>query len=207
MKLSEAIKKVIGEDQHMGYFISNRLINLSKFASYIRPNLESMTGHFYRDSAIIMALSRYQKKVDVTYRPKLKISELEITTELATMSFDKDETIHEKIQSLFNKAVEERQYFTISESNHEITIISKQDFLKRSNMPEPKYEHFDLSAITVQFERSFLNQSGVVAAILQRLSFQRINLVEIASTCTELTCYIEKDDMKLAFDTLHSNFM
>ncbi len=207
MRLSEAIHKVVGDDQQLGYFISNRLINLSRFASYIKPTLESLTGKFYRDSAIIMALSRYQRKVDVTYRPKLKISELEIHTELATMSFNKDHEVHEKIQSLFNKAMEEQEYFTISESNSEITIISKQDFLKRAKMPEPKYEHYDLSAITIQFERSMLEQSGAVAAILQRLSFQNINLIEIASTCTELTCFLEREDMKLAFDTLHSNFM
>ncbi len=207
LKLSEALRQIIDNDPQLGYFISHRLLNLSQFAKFARPSIEAMTGKFFRESAVIMALSRYQRKVEVTYRPKLRVSRLDLHTDLGTMSFDKEEGVHQEIQKMFNKAMEKKIYFVISESNNEITIITKADFLLEQNPPEPKYDHFNLAAITVEFEKSMLEQPGVVAAVLQRLSLLDINLVEISSTCTELTCYIEREDMKLAFDTLEANFM
>jgi aspartokinase len=43
--------------------------------------------------------------------------------------------------------------------------------------------------------------------VLQQVAVQGINVVEIASTATELILYLDQKDVRLAFDTLYQRFM
>ena len=51
MRLSEALNRIIGSDQQLGYYISQRLINLSRFAKFAKPSIEAITGREFRNTA------------------------------------------------------------------------------------------------------------------------------------------------------------
>lgn len=206
MKLSKIIENIIKKDRQMEFYISNRLINLSQFAKYIKPLISAKVNKDIPVTTIVMALSRIQKKTNFVSE-KFKIGQINLYTELSTFSFNKTPEINQKIQTLFNQAMLNNNYFTISQGTREITIICEKSFLDEQDLPAPKFTHANLSAISIQFHEKYLYTPGFMTAILHKLTMQHINMIELSSTCTELSCYIDHADLKLAFDTLHDCFM
>lgn len=207
-RISEILEKMLHNDQQLAFFLSNRLLNLSQFANYIQPMIASQKKEAVSHGAIVMALSRLQKKTIAKQQQNyFKISKISLHTDLCTLSFNKSPSTHLKIQHLHNAAIAGQVYFTISESISEITIISKRDFILNQRLPTPKYKHMQLSAIAVQFDPKYLSIPGVMTSIMRKLTMQNINFIEMASTCTEMTFFIDQADMKLAFDTLQDAFL
>ena len=208
LKISDLLHKMVRNDQRLEYFVSNKLLNLSKFAKHIKPNLESQMEKELSVPTIVMALSRLQKKITVTEKQiEFKVRQFKLHSDLCTLTYNKSESTHREVQELYNKSTEQNVYFTISESSTEITFITKKEFLLQQSYSEPQYAHFDLSAISIQFDPKYLTTPGIITTILQRLTLVNVNFIEIASTCTEMTIYINQRDMKLAFDTLHDSFL
>lgn len=202
MKLSIIIENIIKKDKQLEFYISNRLLNLSQFAKYIKPLISAKVDKDIPVTTIVMALSRIQKKSNFI-SDNFKIGQINLYTELSTLSFDKTPEVHQRIQELFNKAMLTDDYFTISQGTREITIICKKAFIDKQEIPTPKFKHMNLSAISIQFHKDYLYTPGFMTAMLHKLTMQNINFIEISSTCTEMTCYIDHSDLKLAFDTLH----
>ena len=206
-RLSVILEKIVNNDPKLAFYMSNKLLNLSQFASHIQPLIESQLQKEVRKSSITMALSRLQKKVIQRFdKPKFKLSRISMHKGLCTMSFNKTPSTHRKIQQIHNLALDENIYFFLSESTFEITFITKKDFLDNKEIPTPKYRHLNLSAIAVQFDPKYLSIPGVMTAIMHKLSLQNINFIEMTSTCTEMIFYVDDADLKLAFDTINDSF-
>ena len=67
------------------------------------------------------------------------------------------------------------------------------------------YDH--VSAVTVQFAKSYVDVPGMLYMLLQRVTLQNINLIEIASTYTEIMMFIDEADTRTIFDTLFQSFL
>ncbi|KAA3626257.1 MAG: hypothetical protein DWQ02_20560 [Bacteroidetes bacterium] len=205
--MSEVLDKMIENDPQLAFYMSNRLLNLSQFAKYVQPLLETQIGQSVKTSTITMALSRLQQKTIRKFdKQQFRINRLSMVTELCTLSFNKTPSTHQKIQQLHNKAMAENVYFVLSETTFEVTIISKRSFIENSETPIPKFAHMELSAIAVQFDPKYLSIPGVMASVMHKLSLQNVNLIEVASTCTEMIFYVDHSDLKLAFETVQDSF-
>jgi len=206
-KVSEILKNMIRNDQQLEFFLANQLLNLSRFARFIQPLVSVQMQEEVNLSAIVMALSRLQRKSYLKReRPRFRLKEIRVHTGLCTMSFNKSDEIHMEMQQLYRAAKEANAYFMISESGSEITFISKYEFIETQSISRPKYQHLQLAAISIQFDPKYLETPGIITTILQKLTLQNINFIEIASTCTEITIFVDDTDVKLAFDTLHDSF-
>lgn len=206
-RMSEILEKMVENDAQLAFYMSNKLLNLSQFANYVKPIIETRINKPVETPAIIMALSRLQKKTIKKFdKQKFKVSRVSMHTDLCTLSFNKTPSTHQKIQRLHNLAISENVYFVLSESTFEVTIISKKEFIENQEMPIPKYEHMNLSAIAVQFDPKYLSIPGVMSSVMHKLSLQHINFIEMTSTCTEMIFYIDHSDLKLAFETIQDSF-
>ena len=70
-----------------------------------------------------------------------------------------------------------------------------------------KFEKNNLVAVMLIFAERYVLDVGFLHNIIQKLTFQGINIWEINSTYTELTLLVETEMAKLAFDTLFEGFM
>lgn len=76
-----------------------------------------------------------------------------------------------------------------------------------SHMQEkPLFQNHAVASIGISFSEDYIQIPGFIAAVLLQLTVQQINLIEIASTFTELTLYVDQENTKLAFDTLEHLF-
>lgn len=204
IKITTAIKEIIEGNPILEFGLAYKLFNLTQLAKMISPQIKARTKKEVKETAILMNLSRLQRRLDIA-APKLqtiKIDKTTVRSNLCCLTFPKTAQIHKKL-------LKQKEYITLTEGTNEITIIIKEDFYEKTKQAigeEAINEHKDIASIGLQFSEKFNNTPGFIHLILQQISLQHINLIEIASTYTELVLYIDQKDTKLAFDTLVYGF-
>jgi hypothetical protein len=64
----------------------------------------------------------------------------------------------------------------------------------------------NLSAIVIRLAPSAVQTPGVYYAILKRLAWQNLNVVDVVSTCTEFTIVLGNEEVDKAFSALRRYF-
>ncbi len=204
IKITVAIKEIIEDSPILKFGLAYKLFNLTQLAKMISPQIKARTKKEVKDTAILMNLSRLQRQLNIVapQTQSIKIDKITIRSSLCCLTFQKTAQIHKKLLKL-------KEYITLTEGTNETTIIIKEDFYEKTKQTigeEAINEHKNIASIGLQFSEKFNNTPGFIHLILQQISLQHINLIEIASTHTELFLYIDQKDIKLAFDTLAYGF-
>jgi aspartokinase len=210
IKISDAIRDIIQKDSILHWGLYNRILNLSKLASFLKPLVQIRTKRDVKCSAILMNLSRLQREISKTPAANRKyfIDSLSFHSNLCINTFLNTSEIHEQVNKFYSKVKKEAQNLSITEGKKEITVICnekfKDDLLSIIN-EKPKKTFFNVSSIVLEFSEEYSEVPGLLHFILQQTTLQNINVIEISSTYTELIIYIDEKDQKLALDTLLEN--
>jgi aspartokinase len=93
---------------------------------------------------------------------------------------------------------------------NEITLIidSANAALAGESFPaKPLFRSARIACVWMKFDEQYLSTPGFLFDILQQFALQGINVIELASTTTELLVYLDRKDTRLAFDTLYSAYV
>lgn len=210
IKISEALNEIIGKNSLLRFGMYYKLLNLSQTARFIKPLLETRLKRPVQATAIIMNLSRLQRKMKGKIEEeKFEIENVTIQMNLCVMTFFKSEEIREKIERVYHKIQGQKGFMTITQGPTEITVIFEHSFidLVEKAIPEkPKDRNDKISSISVKFDEKFLQISGLLYVILQQVALQNINIIELTSTGTEMIIYVAEKDAKLTFNTIYNRF-
>lgn len=212
IKISEAIKEIVEKNPNVKFSLFHGFINLTQFAAFIKPTVEARVKKEVQVSALVMALSRLQKKLEVVgeWQNNFKVKSLNIASGLAVVAFEKNDLIHEKISLFYKKVRREESKISLTEGNSEITLIFEQNFralLSKMIEDNPLEDLQDISSISLKFDLEYSETPGFLYNVLQRLAFQGVNVIEVSSTFTELIVYVKSGEASLAFDTLYNSFL
>ena len=64
----------------------------------------------------------------------------------------------------------------------------------------------EVAAVTARFPERHIDAPGILYALMQRVTLQNINLIEITSTYTEISFFVAQADARLLFDTFFESF-
>ena len=211
IKISDVVDKIIKQNSCLEFGMANRLLNLTQLAKFMQPIIESHLLREVKTSAIIMSLSRKQATVDkqMQAQKQFYIKNISIQSNLAVLSFDNTTKIQEKINTAYNVLHKQKEYFVFSESTTEISLMisnNQVETIKNIINTPPKYKNQTVSAISVKFDEESFKVPGLLAQLMQKLAFQNINIIEIASTFTEFIFFIDEKDVAITFETLHNCF-
>lgn len=190
--------------------LSNRLFNLSQLARFILPTVESRSRKSVQPSAILMNLSRLQKRI-LKISPdidKFKLDDITVTLNLAVITFEKRKLTKKKINELHNDVEKQNGYICISEGTGEITVIIDSNLRNLAKgIDAKKREYGNISAVGLRFSEKYVDTPGFIYAMVQQLALQNINIVEICSTYTELIFYVAQENTRLTFNTIFDRFI
>lgn len=211
IKISDALEQIFRENHFLELGLSHRLLNLSQVAEFLMPLVEARTQKEVTKTALLMNLSRFQRKRDqqemVDRNRYLK--NISVRSNLMTMSFYKVEGLDEKIHQLHKQVHEQGGYFIFTESMNEVTIIFDADFKDLAGetlQAQPIFFRENLASVSAHFTTEQLSHPGMIYLLVQKITLQNINIVEIVSTCSNLLFFIDRKNVKLAFETLESCF-
>ena len=211
LKISDILDIIISSNRFFQVGLSHRLFNLTKLADFMKPLIEARLKKEVSGPAIVMALSRVQKRFDPlpVEGEAFKIRSLNVHGKLFSATFDKSKKSHDQLNRFYKHLMERSAFSTFTESSSEITIIAEEYFLEKLNTSvalAPTALNLNVVGIGVQFDPSYVKIPGFLYLILQKLAVQHINIVEVASTNSEFMVYVSEKDTKLAFETLMTCF-
>ena len=212
IKISDSVNELVLGDAFLRFGLYHRLLNLAQVARFVRPMIEARANKPVRTSAISMALSRLQNELSEEPAPMVRflLDRINLHAGLCILSFPKVDAIHASLQAVYSRLNRDGAYLTLTEGTAEITIIvdrSYMSFVLEIVTVKPAGRHDHISGLGVRFDKRYAETSGLIYEILQQLAIQRINVVEIASTRTELNIYLRETDVRRAFDSLYAQFI
>lgn len=208
LNISGAINEIVNKNSTLLWGLSNRLFNLSQLSRFIRPLIESRTKKSVRPTAILMNLSRSQRRIS-KISPKInqfKVEDITTRSNLNILTFEKNKLIKKKINEFYKILDEKNEYICITEGTSEITLVFDAKSRQLLGGIKPKKECNDVSAIGLRFSEKYTNIPGFIYTIVQVLALQNINIIEICSTYTELIVYVTKENTRLTFNTIFDQF-
>lgn len=212
-KLSEAIKDIVENNALLKMGMHQRLLNLSQLGRFILPLIKARTQKQVQASAIVMGLSRLQselKEKGSEATLDFVISNLTVHSDLVAVTWSNTKETRQIVNGLHARIAREGGYFTVSQGIHEISVILESSEYKAAKAlitEKPLATHARLGSVGITLKQNYLDTPGLFFIMFQHLYFQNINIIEIASTANELILYVDKDDVKLAFETVYNRFV
>ena len=212
--ISHLVKKAIGGNSFLLEAMGRGLISHGSLAEELRPGIEKELSRKVKESAIVMALRRYEEELSGFEKKAKKFSfhgEIILKTNVMDFNIVKSSSMLSKIKGLYGLVdFEKGDTLHIILGNNEISIITNEkyknrfiDFLKGEKMLK---KESGLVALTMVLDKDFITTPGVIFAAVQKLAWEGINIYEIVSTMTELTFVLSNNDSMKAYNVLHGLF-
>lgn len=212
---SHLAKKAVSENSFLMEAMAKELISYGNLAEQLKPEIEKELGKKVKESAIVMALRRYQEELQSFDKNVKKFKfrgELILKTNIIDFSVVKSQSLLNKIKNLYGMVDFQRgDTLNIILGNNEISIITNEkyreklsDFLKGEKVLN---REFGLVALSINFTgEDFFDTPGVIFTAVRKLAWENINIYEIVSTMTELTFILNNKNSMKAYNVLHGLF-
>lgn len=212
-KISSELSSLIASNPHLQLGLHHRLFNLTQLARFLLPLLRARLKRRLQVSAITMALSRTQRDLPKSFKPKqdrFRLEKLSVHSGLSVLTIEKTRQAVAQAHALYVKMGRAGKYFTLTEGVTQLTLI-----VDSADLPTVEQalsvpivaKNNAVGALSASFSKQYIRTPGFLYLVLQQVAVQGINVVEIASTATELILYLDQKDVRLAFDTLYQRFM
>ncbi|HJO01638.1 MAG: hypothetical protein QF655_02150 [Candidatus Woesearchaeota archaeon] len=209
--VSHLVKKIVSENTFLLEAMCKNLISYGNLAEQLKPEIERELQKKVKESAIIMALRRYEEELQ-DFDKKIKKfkfqGEIIVRTNIIDFNIVKSSNLLNKIKNLYSLVnFGKGDTLNIILGSNEVSIVTNEkyknklpNFLKGEKILN---KEFDLVALTVVFEgKNFLTTPGVIFTAIRKLAWEQINIYEIVSTMTELTFILGKKDSMKAYNAL-----
>ncbi len=211
--IRSAILEVLNSSSELQFGFHSRLFNLTALANFIWPMLEAKTRKEVKTSSIVMALSRIlresKRRPTNQIQERFVIENISVQSGLIVITLNRTAENHRAAEIIYSRLRKKDSYFTMSEGSSEIALIFQGSYreLVLGLLPQrPKLIREKVASLSLRFHPKYIEVPGLLYKILQQISLQGINLVELASTATEFILYINEADVRNGFDTLLKGF-
>ena len=211
LSISTKVEQIVMESAFLVEGLGRGLINLSELARQLQPQIESALWKPVGQAAVVMALRRLAERL-----PPQKIGEValahrsgELTTrsELTVFTYRYSEQTYECQRQLLALAEPQRGAFiTITRGANEVMIICSRALtcvVEEVFSCERQVARLErLTAVTLHLDPDKCGTPGIYHAILKKLAWDKINLINMICTYTELTILLEQSQTGAAFSVL-----
>jgi hypothetical protein len=218
LSIATKVERIVMESSFLTEGLRRGLINLSELARQLQPQLESDLWKPVGQAAVVMALRRLSERMPeerggagaiVLAR---KSGELTTRTELTEYTYRHSDTIHECHRMLLARAEPMRGVFvTVTRGVNEVMVICSHALagvVAEVFAGERLLARQDnLNAVTLHLNPDTSRAPGIYHAILKQLAWDKINMVNMICTYTELTILLEQQQTGAAFTVLSKMVM
>lgn len=207
--ISGHVRDVLDESEVALSAMQAGFLNLSAYAKTIQGEVSKRARREVAVGSIVVALSRYE--IDVKHRvplnPKVKLESIATRSALCELTFARTQSVRSQLRQIHeNEQLLEADILTVTSGIREVSLILpsalKQDVLKVFKGQEPTLVLEQLASLTLRFPSKYLHTPNTIFALLRPLALNRINLVEVVSTYTELTVIVAEKNLQPAFSVL-----
>lgn len=212
IKIPDSIRAIITGNHFLQFGLSYRLFNLTQLAQYLKPLVETRCQKSVQPTAIVTALGRLQKNMmsEAPNEKNFTVDNISVKSGLATKTFFNTPETRTAIHKLAEDMHAQKRFYQYTESTHEISLFfeRKTADLVSNKLPfSVKYQNQAIACVGISFSEELFEQPGLLYVLMQRITLQNINLIDISSTFTEFNFFVRDEDVKIVFETLHDCFL
>lgn len=210
--IAHLVEKEIREQPFLQEAIRKRLVNYGAIAEQMMPKIEQELNKKIKLGAVMMAIRRLADKLEQTFvnpilTKEFQKSELAMKSNIMTISVLKSTTIFNVLKQLYEIVdFDKGDFLTITQGSHEVMLLLSQkykdNFLKELKKEKIVGKEENAVAISLKYSDVFIHTPGFVFAMTRELAWRNINIIELASTMTEMIFIVSKEDSILAYRTL-----
>ena len=210
--ISEAVEDIVETHPELRFGFYHGLLNLTKVARFLKPSIEARTKKEVTEAAVLMNLSRSQAKLaklPQAEQERLVLDKVNIQSGLCAATVVKTPSSHKELNRVFQRVQSRNGFITVTEGMRQVTVIVEAENLavvKGALSSPPFLLHEELASVSVAFHQRYLEVRGILFQLLEEVTLQNINVIELASTATELSIFLHEDDVQLAFDAIFNRF-
>lgn len=209
--IPELVKELVLASPYLEENLSQGLINGSALARQLKPEIEKRLYRQVQLGAIVTALNRLSKKLasksNKNNLSNLKLGDISVRSNIVEYTFVHSPTLVDKQRDFLHLIEDDKTAFvTFSQGIFETTIFASSslestitEVFKRENL---KAKFTNLSSVTLILPKEVVYVPGVYYSILKLLAWNGINFIEVISSYTELTIFLEKNNVDKAFSAL-----
>jgi hypothetical protein len=207
--ISNMVKKRLEKEVLIQEAINRNIISYSLLAKYLKPEIEQELDKKIKNSAVVMAIRRHAEKVKKSFsNPSSTYSIETIKTDICYIVLEESPDILHELRDFYSIVDFKRGgILNIIQGNFEVSIITNMrykekllDLLSGKNIIETID---DLVSISLTYSQDFLFMPGILHEVSRFLAWDRINVVDIILTKTELSIVIYKKDLMRCYKTLN----
>ncbi len=214
LSIATKVERIVMESSFLTEGLGRGLINLSELARQLQPQLESDLWKPVGQAAVVMALRRVAERLpqqpvggSSVARLSNKTGELTTRTELTEFTFRYSDCTHECHQRLLAMAEPMRGAFvTVTRGVNEVMVVCSRSLIpvveEAFSGERILVRQENLNAVTLHLHPDTKRTPGVYHAVLKQLAWDKINLVNMICTYTELTILLEQNQTGAAFSVL-----
>lgn len=211
ISIAAKVEQLVIESEFLTEGMLRGVLNLSELARQLMPRLQKELWKPVGQAAVVMALtrlaSRLQQEYSVESKPAPYSGELTTRSGLSEFTYLYSDTTYECQRRLFNIAERHTDdYVSVTQGVREVMIIASlplvaaveacfgnENLLVRQN---------HLSSLTLRLNPDTRKTPGVYHAVLKQLAWEKINILNLSCTCTELNLLLEQGQLRRAFSIL-----
>ncbi len=212
--LTTILNEVIKANPTIQVGLSNKLFNLSQLARFLLPTIQAKSDRDISQAALLMALSRYQRSINSSDLSESQITysfkNIQVTSNLSIFSYAYTPDRRREVITLAKEIEAKGRPLSFTHGLGQITLFVQNDDVSRVRARlngKPLQVNTNIALVGALFSEDECKKPGFFHAVFQQLYLQKINVIEVASTMTELLIYIDETDLRLAFDTLYNRFI
>lgn len=217
--IPEIIEQIIKSSPFLEEGLSLGIINTSALARQIQPEVQKRLysrtllerNKKIKTGAIVMALNRLSQRLNTKSSPVTpilkKITDITVRSNLTEFTFENSSTLLDK-QGLLLQSIKDKSniFLAMTDGVFETTFFAsavlESDIERIFSGETLRNKLVNLSSITLILPKEAVDVPGVYYSILKMLAWDGINFVEVVSSYTELTIFLQESDVDLAFSIL-----
>jgi hypothetical protein len=211
LSIATKVERIVMDSPFLSEGLRRGLINLSELARQLQPQLESDLWKPVGQAAVVMALRRVSERLPDQGAQEIvlaqKTGQLTARTDLVELTYRESEHTDECHRSLLSQGRRQRNMFlTVTRGVNEAMVICSRPLIPLVETVFAGQEQLarleNLNAVTLQLTQGSHRTPGIYHAILKKLAWDKVNLVNLISTHSELTLILDKDQTAAAFAVL-----
>lgn len=212
LSVTDGVFQIIRKNPFICESLSLGLLNTSEYARIIKNQLEQNLAKPLRTQTIVTSLNRLKGKFQVKTGEKFVVDDIQLKYPMSYLVYkntDKDYTI---ISKLYEKTgQQENNFLSVIKGNTETSIFlhSSLEFLVKEvyQKVSPIYFRSSLASITLKFSSKYVEIAGSTFSILRSLAMDGINVIEVLSTYTEISIFVESLDLQRVIEIVKNDFL
>ena len=212
LSIATKVEQIVSESAFLTEGITLGLINLSELARQLRPQLESDLWKPVGQAAVVMALRRLSERLPQAGQAQAILlaprpGELTTRSELTLVTYRLSDDSNECQRALL--ALAERHpgsFVSVTRGVHEMLVVCSRPLIHLVESAFASERHIarvdNLTALTLRLHPDTLKTPGIYHAVLKKLAWNKINVVTLMCTFTELTVLLEQPQSGPAFAVL-----